>query len=78
MSNELNTFEEMSKFEKKQKQLLTQALDQQKIKQDRYFAQKVNMGDALMRSKDQSLPSYVTVQTLRFVADKILMGIKCL
>ena len=74
MSNELNTFEEMSKFEKKQKQLLTQALDQQKIKQDRYFAQKVNMGDALMRSKDQSLPSYVTVQTLRFVADKILMG----
>ena len=37
MSNELNTFEEMSKFEKKQKQLLTQALDQQKIKQDRYF-----------------------------------------
>ena len=42
----------------KQKQLLTQALDQQKIKQDRYFAQKVNMGDALMRSKDQSLPSY--------------------
>ncbi len=44
MSNELNTFEEMSKFEKKQKQLLTQALDQQKIKQDRYFAQKSKHG----------------------------------
>ena len=74
MSNELMNFDELSKFERKQKQLLVQALDTQKTKKDRYFAQKVNMGDAIMRSKDQSLPSYVTVQTLNFVAEKILMG----
>ena len=74
MSNELMTFDELSKFERKQKQLLIQALDTQKTKKDRYFAQKVNMGDAVMRSKDQSLPSYMTVQTLNFVAEKMLMG----
>ena len=74
MSNDLMNFEEMSKLEKKQKQLLIQALDAQKYKKDRYFAQKINMGDALMRSKDQSLPSFVTVQTLSFVSEKILMG----
>ena len=74
MSDELMNFDELSKFERKQKQLLVQALDTQKTKKDRYFAQKVNMGDAIMRSKDQSLPSYVTVQTLNFVAEKILMG----
>lgn len=74
MSNELMTFDELSKFERKQKQLLIQALDTQKTKKDRYFAQKVNMGDAIMRGKDQSLPSYMTVQTLNFVAEKMLMG----
>ena len=35
---------------------------------------KVNMGDAIGKSKDQSLPSYVSVQNLSFVAEKILMG----
>ena len=54
MSNELMNFDELSKFERKQKQLLVQALDTQKTKKDQYFAQKVNMGDAIMRSKDQS------------------------
>ena len=74
MSNELASLEELSKFEKKQKQLLVQALDTKRSLKDHYFAHKVNMGDAIGKSKDQSLPSYVSVQNLSFVAEKILMG----
>ena len=72
--NELINFEQMSEIEKKQTQLLIQALDLRKSKKDAYFAQRVNMGDAGNKSDDTSLPSYVTVQTLNFVSEKILMG----
>ncbi len=74
MSNEIASLEEISKFEKQQKRLLVQALDSKRVIKDHYFAQKVNMGDAVAKSKDQSLPSYVSVQPLSFVAEKILMG----
>ena len=74
MSNDIASLEEISKFEKQQKRLLVQALDSKRVIKDHYFAQKVNMGDAVARSKDQSLPSYVSVQPLSFVAEKILMG----
>ena len=55
MSNELASLEELSKFEKKKKQLLVQALDTKRSLKDHYFAHKVNMGDAIGKIKDQSL-----------------------
>ena len=54
MSNEIASLEEISKFEKQQKRLLVQALDSKRVIKDHYFAQKVNMGDAVAKSKDQS------------------------
>ena len=70
--NKLSDLEQLEEINKRQKLALTAALDTQKNRKGLYFAQKVSMGS--FQDSNRLIPSYVTVQTLGFVGEKIKMG----
>ena len=73
--NKLSDLEQIEVNTSRQKRALASALDSEIRRKGKVFAQKVNMGKFQSQTGIKKLiPSYVTVQTLNYVADKIKMG----
>lgn len=75
LQNYLNDIDQIEEIEQRRKRALSSLLDHQLNIKGKILAQKINMGVFQSESGSHKLvPSYATVQTLGYVADKIKMG----
>ena len=73
--DQLNDLEQIEESLLRQKRALASALDSEINKKGKAIAQKIIMGTFQSETGVKKLiPSYVTVQSLNFVAEKIKMG----
>ena len=71
----LSDLVQLDEIAKKHRKALATALDLEKNKKGKVYAQKVNMGSFISKTGPNKLiPSYVTVQTLRYASEHVKMG----